>query len=135
MMAGMVEETTEQKLRRHEDALALCMAEITALRNENAALKANASAHQTLAEIYRNPAELTTNRIRAASAALGHESAPLKPTEAPLDLVGEEIVEPLAVVVERQRARANKMLLEPPFSDLPKHFPLRSDGNGDDTGS
>ena len=34
MIAGMVEETAEQKLKRHEDALVVCMAEITKLREE-----------------------------------------------------------------------------------------------------
>ena len=32
MMTGMVEETLEAKLKRHEDALVACMAEITKLR-------------------------------------------------------------------------------------------------------
>jgi hypothetical protein len=133
----MIEETLEAKLKRHEDALALCMAEITALRAENAALKANASAHQTLAEIYRNPAEPSGVRVRAAQAALSHESAPLKPVEAPLDLVAEP-VEPLAEVVRRQRARADRMLLEDPqYQGLPKSpillKPNSGNGNGDDS--
>jgi hypothetical protein len=33
-LAGMTEETAEQKLKRHEDALAACMVEITRLREE-----------------------------------------------------------------------------------------------------
>src|SRR6516164_8826241 len=75
--AGMVEETLEQKLKRHEDALSLCIVEIEKLRAENERLKANASAHQTLQAIYRNEAESSTTRVRAAQAALSHESAPL----------------------------------------------------------
>ena len=38
-MAGMVEETLEQRLKRHEDALVACMAEITRLREENTRLR------------------------------------------------------------------------------------------------
>jgi len=40
------------------------------LRAENERLKANASAHQTLAAIYTDPDQPTGHRIRAASAAL-----------------------------------------------------------------
>jgi hypothetical protein len=134
--ADMVEivETAEQKLKRHEDALSLCMAEIQKLRAENAALKANASAHQTLREIYGNPAEPSGNRIRAAQAALSHESAPLKPVEAPLDLIAEPI-EPLADVVARQRARADRMLRDDPqFRALRSRqvISLKPDGNSGD---
>jgi hypothetical protein len=134
MMAGMVEETLEQKLKRHEDALSLCIAEIEKLRAENERLKANATAHQTLQAIYRNEAESSTTRVRAAQAALSHESAPLKPVEPPLELVAE-VIEPLADVVARQRARADRMLAEDPqFRGL--YSPSRgnnSDGNGNDT--
>ena len=44
-----------------------------------------------------------------------------------------EPIEPLADVIRRQRARIERMELEPPFSDLPKAFPLRGSGNGDDS--
>jgi hypothetical protein len=86
MMVGMVEETLEQKLKRHEDALALCIVEIEKLRAENTALKANATAHQTLKNIYGDNTQPAGVRVLAARAALGHESAPLKAQEAPLDL-------------------------------------------------
>ena len=64
------------------------------------------------------------------------EKASLKPTEAPLDLIAEPI-EPLAEVVRRQRARADKMLLEDPqYRDLPKSYqailPKPNSGNGGD---
>jgi len=124
-----VVETLEAKLKRHEDALAACMVEIQRLRAENTALKANATAHQTLKNIYGDDSQPVSARVRAAQAALAHESAPLKPVEAPLDLVAEEI-EPIADVVARQRARADRMMLEPPFSDLPKVVPFRSNGDG-----
>ena len=41
-----------------------------------------------------------------------------------------EPVEDLATLVARQRKRADAMLLEPPFSDLPKVVPFRPNGNG-----
>jgi hypothetical protein len=107
-----VVETLEAKLKRHEDALVACMAEIERLRAENASLKANnASAHQTLRAIYADSTQPASVRVKAAQAAIGHESAPLKATEAPLDLVAEPY-EPLAVVVDRQRRRADAMQRE-----------------------
>ena len=49
MIAGMVEETLEAKLKRHEDALVACMAEITKLREENARLRSSENnAHAVL---------------------------------------------------------------------------------------
>ena len=82
--------------------------------------------------IYLDPDAPQGNRIKAAQAALPHETPRLNPVPPPLDLVAEEI-EPLADLIARQRARVDRMQLEPPFSDLPKVFPLRSDGNGDDS--
>jgi len=107
--------------------------EIDRLRNEVAALKANASAHQTLASIYSDPAQPTGHRIKAAGLALGVETPRLESVPPAIDATCEEI-EPLADVVARQRARCDRMQLEPPFSDLPKVFPLRSDANGNGDG-
>jgi hypothetical protein len=115
----------------YDDILRKLVAKCEALAAENAALKAGLDAHSTLKSIYGDSSQPAAVRVRAASAALGHESAPLKPTEAPIDVTAEEIV-PLATLVEQRRARADKMLLEPPFSNLPKVFPLRGDGNGDE---
>jgi|SRR6516162_4358925 hypothetical protein len=100
-----VVETLETKLRRHEDALVACMAEITRLREENARLRSSENtAHSVLKEIYNDPAASANVRVLAARAAIGHESAPLKPQPAPLDLVAEP-VEDLATLVHRRRRR------------------------------
>jgi hypothetical protein len=127
---------TDIEKAEYDDVVRQLMAKCEQLAAENAALKANnASAHQTLRAIYADSTQPATVRVRAAQAALGHESAPLKPTEAPLELVAE-VIEPLADVVARQRARSDRMMLEPPFSDLAKQFPLQSNSNGsDDSGS
>ena len=133
-MASMVEveETSEQKLKRHETALVACMAEITRLREENTRLRSEKSdALSVLREVYNDPTASPSHRIKAAGLALPHEVPRLESVPPPLDLVAEPI-EPLADVVARQRARADRMLLEPPFSNLPKVFPLR--GNGNDNG-
>ena len=138
-MAVMVEvvETLEAKLKRHEDALAACMVEIQRLRAENTALKANATAHQTLKNIYGDDSQPVSARVRAAQAAMAHESAPLKPVEAPLDLVAEEVSEPLAVVVERQRRRADAILALPlaEREQLIRGVGRDGNGNGSDANS
>jgi hypothetical protein len=70
----MIEETCEQKLKRHEDALVACMAEITKLREENARLRSSENnAHSVLREIYSDPDAPPAHRIKAAGLALQHE--------------------------------------------------------------
>src|SRR6516165_3940138 len=108
MMADMVEETLEAKLKRHEEALALCIAEITKLREENTMLRSAEGAHDVLRRLYRDENQSSNVRALAARASLPYESAPLKSVDAPMDLVAEEI-EPLAVKVERQRKRADDL--------------------------
>jgi hypothetical protein len=125
----MVEETAEQKLARYETVLDLQMKELDRLRSENERLRTVAGAHGVLKEIYLDPDAPQGNRIKAAQAALPHETPRLNPVPPPLDLVAEPI-EPLADLVARQRARADRMMLEPPFSDLPKVVSFRSNGDG-----
>ena len=126
-------ETAEEKLARFETVISLQMQEIDRLRAENERLRTVAGAHGVLKEIYLDPDAPQGNRIKAAQAALPHETPRLNPVPPPLDLVAEEI-EPLADLIARQRARVDRMQLEPPFSDLPKVFPLRSDANGNGNG-
>jgi hypothetical protein len=114
MMAGMVEETLEQKLKRHEDALSACMLEITRLREENARLCLEKSdALSVLKEIYSDPDASQAHRIKAAGLALPHEVPRLTPVPPAIDATCEEIHEPLAVLVERRRARADRLLALP----------------------
>jgi hypothetical protein len=125
---------TDLEKREYDDVIRQLMAKVEQLAAENAALKAGLDAHSTLKSIYGDSSQPAAVRVRAAQAALGHESAPLKPVEPAIDATCEEI-EPLADVVSRQRKRADQMLALPPFSDLPK-VPFRPDGNGhDDAGS
>jgi hypothetical protein len=139
---GMAElvETAEQKLKRHEDALVACMAEITKLREENARLRSSEnSAHAVLREVYNDPTASPAVRVKAAGLALPHETPRLAPVEAPLDLVAEPI-EPLADLVTRQRARAERMWREDPqFRAVRGHRAIElkpnSNGSGDDTAS
>src|SRR6516164_2731627 len=100
-------ETPEAKLKRHEDALAACMIEITRLREENARLRSSENtAHSVLREVYNDPSASPHVRVLAAKAAISHESAPLKPISQ-LELKAEEPVRPLSEIVAERRARAD----------------------------
>jgi hypothetical protein len=113
-----VVETLEAKLKRHEDALVACIAEIQRLRAENASLRANnASAHQTLRAIYADSSQPATVRVRAAQAALNVETPSLKPEPAPLELNAEPVI-PLADLVRRRRARVKALEGLPPGHPL-----------------
>jgi len=124
-------DSVKAKLDEYEYLLKLQMQKIEELAAENERLKANSSAHQTLQSIYRNEAEPSNTRVRAAQAALNVEAPKLMSVPAPLDLVGEEVVVPLAEVIRLQRARADKLLLEPPYRVVNDQKP---NGSGDDSG-
>jgi hypothetical protein len=127
----MVEETLEAKLKRHEDALVACMAEITKLREENARLRSSENnAHSVLREVYNDPSASPAVRVKAAGLALPHETPRLESVPPPLELVAEP-VEPLAEVVRRQRARADRMLREDPQFQAWRDSHLL-EGNGSD---
>jgi hypothetical protein len=112
------------------------MARIAELEAEVERLRSAAGAHDVLRSIYADANQPTGHRLKAAGLALGHESPPLKSVEPPLELTAE-VIEPLADVVARQRARADRMQREDPqYRDLPKSpILLSSAGNGDDSGS
>ena len=129
-----VVETPEQKLRRHEEALVACMAEITKLRAENARLRSSENnAHSVLREIYNDPDAPQGVRVKAAGLALQHETPRLTPVPPPLELVKEPDYLPLAEVVRLQRARADRMLAEQKnIRVLPNGqvYTLDDEGNG-----
>ena len=132
---GMVEvvETLEAKLKRHEDALVACMAEIEKLRAENALLRSAEGAHDVLRRLYLDETQSSGNRIKAAQAALNVEKPRLAPQPAPLNLVAEEI-EDLATLVHRRRKRQDSLCpasAEPPIEVLPDGRGNGSDRDGD----
>jgi hypothetical protein len=135
-----VVETLEAKLKRHEDALVACMAEITKLREENARLRSSDNnAHSVLREVYNDPTASPAVRVKAAGLALPHEVPRLESVPPPLELVAE-VIEPLADVVARQRARCDRMEREARnIRVLPNGQVLlldeRNDGNGSDDSS
>jgi len=104
---------TDAERTEYDDVVRQLMQKLEQLAAENAALKANnASAHQTLRAIYADSSQPATVRVRAAQAALNVETPRLESVPPPLELVATEY-EPLSVVVERQRARLDKLLSLP----------------------
>jgi hypothetical protein len=124
-------------LREYADRLEfLCRAqkaEIAKLRGEIELLQSNA--HGTLKSIYADGNQPASLRVRAATAALGHESPPLKSVEPALELTAEPY-EDLATVVARQRARADRILALPlEERERLVRGVVRHEGNGQDDSS
>jgi hypothetical protein len=115
----------------------LLTAKLEELAAENARLRSSENnAHSVLREVYNDPTASPAVRVKAAGLALPHETPRLTPEPRALELVANEEVEPLAVIVERQRARANQLLALP----LEERAALitgvgRGDGNGQDDSS
>jgi hypothetical protein len=102
---------TDAEKAEYEGVIRLLTVKVEELVAANERLSSELTAHQTLRAIYSDSTQPATVRVRAAQAALNVETPRLEPQPAPLDLPCEEI-EPLAVVVERQRRRADAMQRE-----------------------
>jgi hypothetical protein len=126
----MIADSIKAKLDEAKYVMRRQMARIAELEQENERLRSAAGAHDVLRSIYTDTNQPTGHRLKAAGLAIGHESAPLKATEAPLDLVAEE-VEPLAQRMERQRARMDRILALP-LEERSKLIAGVSKGNGSD---
>jgi hypothetical protein len=100
------------------------------LRAVVAKLTGTDDAHSTLRRLYLDEAQNPNTRVRAASAALAVEKPRLESVPPPMDLVAEPVV-PLSRLVEERRARANEMLLQPPYRDLSDR--RHRSGNGSDS--
>ena len=128
----MTEETLEEKLARYEFVIDAYVRELATLRDEVERLRSAAGAHEVLKSIYADTSQPTGHRLKAAGLALGHESPSLKPVEAPMELVAE-VVEPLSVIVERQRKRADAIEALPlSVREQMVRGVVRRDGNGSD---
>jgi hypothetical protein len=112
MLVVMTDTDIQSKLAEYEGIIRMLTAKLEELAVENDRLKAGVDAHARLRAIYLDPDAPRSDRIRAASASLVHEKPRLLPEKAAIDVACEEIVEPLAVVVERQRRRADAMQRE-----------------------
>ena len=120
---------TDPEKAEYENVIRLLTAKVEELLTANERLTSELTAHLTLRALYSDTAQPAMVRLRAAQAALGVGSAPLKPVEPPLDLVAQEY-EPLSVVVERQRARLDKLLSLPLAERERLVRGVAHDGNG-----
>jgi len=136
MLVAMTDTDIQSKLAEYEDMVRLLTAKCSELAAENVRLRSSENtAHSVLREVYNDPSASPHVRVLAAKAAISHESAPLRPQPAPLELAAE-IIEPLADVVARQRARADKALAEDPqFEPWRNRRHLLSTGVSDGDGS
>jgi len=131
---------TDTEKAEYDAVIQMLTAKLEELAAENAKLRSEKSdALSVLKEIYSDPDASQAHRIKAAGLALPHEVPRLTPQPAPLDLPYEE-VEPLAVVVDRQRRRADAMQreardIEVLPSGLVRILPKPGSNGSDDTAS
>jgi hypothetical protein len=128
---------TDTEKAEYDDVVRKLTMKLEQLAAENVRLRSSENnAHAVLREVYNDPTASPAVRVKAAGLALPHETPRLTPQPPAIDATCEEVI-PLAELVRMRRAYAAKLMLEPPYSNLPKHFPLRSDakGNGDDSSS
>jgi hypothetical protein len=129
MLVAMTDTDIQSKLGEYENMVRLLTAKLEELAAENARLRSSENtAHSVLREVYNDPTASPAVRVKAAGLALPHETPRLTPIAPAIDATCEEI-KPLHQVVEEQRARAARMLLEDPkYRDLPKEvFSSRGD--------
>jgi hypothetical protein len=104
---------TDPEKAEYDDVVRQLMAKCEQLAAENARLRSEKSdALSVLKEIYNDPDASQAHRIKAAGLALPHEVPRLMPEKAAIDATCEEIYEPLADVIARQRARCDRMQRE-----------------------
>jgi hypothetical protein len=127
---------TDIEKAEYEDVLRRLTAKCEQLAAENARLRSSENnAHSVLREIYNDATASPAVRVKAAGLALPHETPRLAPVEAPLELTAE-VIEPLSVVVERQRRRADAIMALPMEERERMITGVVRGGNGqDDSGS
>ena len=123
---------TDAEKAEYEDVVRQLMQKLEQLAAENTRLRSEKSdALSVCQELYSDPTAPAALRLKAAGLALQFEVPRLLPEKAPLELQAEP-VEPLAQLVERQRARADAILALP-LEERSAMFAPRSDGNGGDS--
>ena len=99
-------DSVKAKLDEYEYLLKLQMAKIEELSAENERLRSAAGAHGVLKSIYSDNDQPTGHRIKAATAALPHETPKLMPERAPLELQAEPEKVSLFDLAERRRLKS-----------------------------
>jgi hypothetical protein len=132
MLTAMTDTDVQSKLAEYEGIVRLLTAKLEELAAENTRLRSEKSdALSVCKEVYSDPNASPALRLKAAGLALPHEVPRLESVPPPLDLVATE-VEPLSVVVERQRARMNRILALPLEERERMIRGVVRDGNGSD---
>ena len=131
---------TDSERAEYDDVVRQLMAKCEQLASENVRLRSERSdAMSVVKEIYSDPSASPALRLKAAGLALPHEVPRLTPVPPAIDATCEEI-RPLAVIVEEQRARMNRIQALP-LSEREKlvrgvgHHSGDGNGRDDDTGS
>ena len=96
-LAQRLQETVDEN-----DRLQALVAKLTGTEND---------AHSTLRRIYLDEAQSSATRVKAAQASINFEKSRLENVPPPMELTAEP-VEPLHQLIERQRARADRMARE-----------------------
>jgi len=125
---------TDIEKAEYDDVVRQLMAKCEQLAAENARLRSEKSdALSVCKEVYSDPNASPALRLKAAGLALPHEVPRLMPERAPLELTAVEEDEPLSALVERQRARADRILALPLEARAAMIAGVgRDDGNGQD---
>jgi hypothetical protein len=133
-MAAM--DSIASKFREYEYTIKLLTAKLEELAAENESLRSGLGAHGVLKLVYSDNNQPAGVRVKAAQAALNVEKPRLESVPPPLELTAE-VIEPLADVVRRQRARCERMIAEDEAQGLrdSRGYYLQGNGSGDDTGS
>ena len=106
----MTDAEFQNRLAEYGDMVRLLTVKLEELAAENARLRSlENNAHAVLREVYNDPTASPAVRVKAAGLALPHETPRLMPEKAAIAATCEEIYEPLADVIARQRARCDRM--------------------------
>jgi len=133
MLAAMTDTDIQSRFAEYEAVIQMLTVKVEELVAENQRLRSEKSdALSVCKEVYSDPNAPPALRLKAAGLALPHEVPRLESVPPPLELTAAEPIEPLAETVRRQRARADRMMSEPPYRMLP--VPSRHNGNGDGSG-
>jgi len=109
----MTDAEFQNRLAEYEDMVRLLTTKLEELAAENTRLRSSENnAHAVLREVYNDPTASPAVRVKAAGLALPHEVPRLAPVAPAIDATCEEVYEPLADVIARQRARCDRMQRE-----------------------
>jgi len=118
-------------VRKLTTKLEEAVGEVDRLRNVVAKLTGTDDAHSTLRRLYLDETQPPNTRLKAAQASINFEKSRLESVPPAIDATCEEI-EPLSVVVERQRKRADAIMALP-LAERERMISgvVKRDGNGD----